>query len=224
MSKVILTGFTPFGDLAVNPSELVVKRIAERASSLGLDGLVTEVLQTEFAAAGARIVEMIRMHNPHLVLMVGVSEGLKAISLERVALNLDDAESPDNAGESRIGKLILPDGPKAYWSTLPLERINAELEARGIPVVISNHAGTYVCNHVFYLARHQVEQSDSQTYCGFVHIPLISEASKTRDNQTKGLPLEVMVAAIEGIIGVIQREFSMTSPILISPTRRTDVE
>src|SRR6185503_14590339 len=154
----LLTGFNRFGDLEVNPTQLIVESMAKRPGAFTNFNLVVEVLPTEFIVAGNRISQLIRQHRPEMVVCLGVGAGLGEIHLERVALNLDDGGLPDNAGVSRTGQKIVPDGPLAYHSTLPLVRMREALRQRGIPAIISNHAGTYVCNHVFYLARHEVER------------------------------------------------------------------
>jgi pyroglutamyl-peptidase len=199
---VLLTGFEPFGGLEVNPSQLIVRKIAQRAYLRGQHGLVAEVLPTEFAAAGDRITELICELRPDTIICLGVAEGLDFISLERVALNIDDSDVPDNAGVSPSGQLIVPDGPVAYWSTLPLERMRQELKHLGIPVRFSSYAGTFVCNHVFYVARYNIEQLGESTRCGFIHIPLITE--QIRSSKLPSLPLAVMVAAIECCLNVLQ--------------------
>ena len=148
--KILLTGFNAFGTVRENPSQLVVEAIASR----GWPDLTAAVLPTEFALAGRRIRALIRRHRPELIVCLGVAQGIPAIHLERVALNLDDTEAPDNAGRIHAAKRIVKGGPLAYESTLPIIKMRERLRARGIPAAISNHAGTYVCNHVFYVARH----------------------------------------------------------------------
>jgi pyroglutamyl-peptidase len=160
--KILLTGFEPYGVVEVNPSEQVVRRIAARARARGQNNLYTEILPTEFVAAGKRIRQLIRKLRPGAVLCLGVAPSRDKISLERIALNLNDDPLPDNAGRVRAGRRIVPGGPVAYWSTLPLERIRKQLEKRGVPVSYSNHAGTYLCNHVFYVARHEIERTRSR--------------------------------------------------------------
>ena len=156
---ILLTGFNCFGDLEVNPSELIVRTIAERAGAAGRTDLVTEVLPTEYRRAEIRVCELIQQFKPRAVLGIGVAVGAQTLRLERVAHNLDDSSQADNSGEIAEGKAIEAEGPIEYRSSLPLERMLDALEERGVPAVISNHAGTFLCNHVFYVARHQVEQS-----------------------------------------------------------------
>ena len=201
--KLLLTGFEPYGAVEVNPSEQVVRRIAERAQRRGSDDLITEILPTEFIAAGQRIRKLIRKFRPEAVLCLGVAPKRDKISLERVALNLDDDALPDNAGRVREGRQIVPGGPVAYWSTLPLVRIRKRLEKRGIPASCSNHAGTYLCNHVFYITCHEMQRKGHRSRCGLVHVPPLRQRGKKA--QPRGLPLGKMVEAVECCLDVLRK-------------------
>lgn len=200
--KILLTGFEPFGPVRVNPSEQIVRRIGEEAKASGDGNLLAEVLRTEFIAADRRIRRLIRKFQPQAVLCLGVAQRRDTISLERVALNLDDDPLRDNAGRQRVGRRIVPKGPAAYWSTLPLEQFRKRLEGRRIPVSYSNHAGTYLCNHVFYVARHEVERMENGAVCGFLHVPPVrGRASKRR---SRGLPLDTMTEAVACCLEVLR--------------------
>lgn len=188
--SIVLTGFMPFGGMAVNPSQLIVENIAAQSRYAHL---VTEILPVEYDNAGRRIRELIREHQPDAVLCLGLAQRRNAIHLERVALNLDDAAVADNAGDLACGRIIDSAGPPAYWSTLPLDDMLVSLQARNIPSAISNHAGTYVCNHVFYAARRELDYFDSRSPCGFIHVSAINDS----DDLSTGLPLSVMVEAVE---------------------------
>ena len=202
--KILLTGFEPFGPVRVNPSEQIVRRIAAQARARGDDGLVADVLPTEFAAADKRIRRLIRKFRPAAVLCLGVAPQRDKISLERVALNLDDDSLPDNAGRRRAGRRIVPRGPAAYWSTLPLERFRKQLVRRKIPVSYSNHAGTFLCNHIFYVARHEIEHLGNSAPCGFVHVPPALKRSKQA--KRRGIPLSTMVEAVECCLAVLRKK------------------
>jgi pyroglutamyl-peptidase len=195
--KTLLTGFNGFGSVLLNPSQLVVETRAERARQAGSNDLITEVLPTEFVQAGKRIVQLIRKFRPQRIVCLGVASTARTLRLERVALNLDDGEQVDNAGLILKGKLIVGEGPPAYWSTLSLERMCAGLLERGIPAVISNHAGTYVCNHVFYCARHEVERLGSQATCGFIHLPPLTQPAGGAVTEKAAMALELMIEAVE---------------------------
>jgi pyroglutamyl-peptidase len=194
--KTLLTGFNRFGDLALNPSQSVVEALAGRNP----EGLVAEVLPTEYAGAAARIRSLIRKHRPGRVICLGVNMRIAGINLERVAVNVDDAVLPDNAGSLRSGSPIIRGGPAAYLSTLHLRRILASLGKCGIPAAISNHAGTFVCNHVFYAARHEVERMGSRARCGFVHVPPLLETGGPENGDPRGLTLAQMLEAAECLL------------------------
>ncbi len=201
--KILLTGFEPFGAVRVNPSEQIVRRIGEQARASGNADLRAEVLPTEFAAAERRIRKLIRTLRPEAVLCLGVAPHRCKISLERVALNLDDDALPDNAGRRRSGRRIVPRGPAAYWSTLPLERFRKQLERRSIPVSYSNHAGTYLCNHVFYVARHEIERMATGVPCGFVHVP--PSRTRAKKGKPRSMALSTMVEAVECCLEALRR-------------------
>ena len=200
--KILLTGFEPFGAVRVNPSAKIVEELAARASSAQRVNLVTKILPTEFAAAGNQIRRLIRTIRPSAVVCLGVAAARKSICLERVALNLDDEPLPDNAGAVRQDRRIVRSGPVAYWSTLPLQEMCKALKERGISAVISNHAGAYVCNHVFYSARHEMERTGSRAPCGLIHVPALK--TKGRVSGTAGMPLAKMVAAVECCLEVLR--------------------
>lgn len=173
---ILLTGFEPFPGVEENPSQLVV----ESFSGTELPGvnLVSAILPVTYEGGEERIRGLIRQHRPDIALLTGVAGKTDPIRLERVALNLDDTDTPDNSGLVRKGRLILPDGPPAFFSNHPLIELEAALVGAGIPVKISNHAGAYLCNHVFYTARHEVDTLGLATKVGFMHVPMHREKSE----------------------------------------------
>jgi pyroglutamyl-peptidase len=207
--KILLTGFEPFGQLRINPSQAIIQAVRARSVLLYPDQVSTEILPTAFEAAGNRIRELIDTLKPSAVILLGASTEDTVIRLERVALNLNDSVLPDNAGRAPINQMIVPNGPVAYWSTLPLELLKRELQKRSIPVMISNNAGTYVCNHVFYVGSHQIEQNGIKTICGFIHLPLMTEQTKSMKIGIQGLPFSTMLEAVECCIDVIRKYISI---------------
>lgn len=197
--SILVTGFQPFGKISVNPSQ----RIIEHLQAQQREDIVALVLPTEYKASGDCIQQAILEVQPTAILSLGVAQSRSTISLERVAINLDDASIPDNAGVYATGQQIAEDGPPAYWATLPLLAMHQALAARGIPVTMSNHAGTYICNHVFYVAQHTLAQSGKPIPCGFIHIP---DIAKPNESESKGLPLEKMIEAVEICLEVIQKQ------------------
>lgn len=173
---LVLTGFDPFPGVPVNPSQQIVETIAMQNPAI-----ITEILPTAFAPAEKRIRSLIQKHAPDVVLSLGVAARRDAINLERFALNINDAEQPDNDGVQHDGKPIVANGPAAYTSTLPLAALHKAIQARRVPVKYSNHAGAYVCNHVFYVARHEVERLRLATRCGFIHVPMPNDGLSLAD-------------------------------------------
>jgi pyroglutamyl-peptidase len=209
--KILLTGFNRFKGVRVNPSEKVILELRERYRDLKGVDLIAEVLPTEYGAGMRKLRGLIRKHRPQAILLLGVAPRREQISLERVALNIDDEATPDNAGVIRRGRKIVRGAADVYWSTLPLLRLQRALEGCGIPASISNHAGTFLCNHAFYVARHQTERSPKKLVCGFVHLPgMASRRAKTKSttkSKSKGERAEPnkMIQAIECCIEVLRR-------------------
>lgn len=209
--KILVTGFNAFGKVKVNPSELIVRHLPSRRQGKKARAgsqLVAELLPTEYVAATRRVRQLIRREQPDAILCLGVAERRERISLERVALNLDDEPLADNAGLVRRGQPIVRGGPPLYWSALPLEAMLRALTRRRIPAQISNHAGTYLCNHIFYVARHYVTRHNKarrRMPCGFVHLPkLLPPGSKSK----RGMTLAMMLRAIDCCIEIVKNRLA----------------
>lgn len=170
--SVLLTGFEPFGGESTNPSWGAVHALAgERIA--GHDVVVRQ-LPVEFGRALAVLDAALAEVAPSLVICVGQAGGRAQLSLERVAINVDDARIPDNAGARPVDRPVAPDGPAAYFSSLPIKAILATLQEAGLPAEVSQTAGTYVCNHVFYGLMHRL-QNVPGVRGGFIHIPYAPE-------------------------------------------------
>lgn len=190
MSKVLLTGFEPFGKATLNPSAEIVKRISE-------PNVVTAILPVAYAQSAERLISLINEHNPDVVICLGQAEGRKEITPERVAINLDDARLADNEGVLRNDVKILEEGPEAYFSTLPVKDFVEAIKAKGVPAAVSLSAGAFLCNHVFYVAQNKF--ANSHVRSGFVHVPLMDEQA----GEFPGLPtmpLEQMITAVKAML------------------------
>lgn len=191
---VLLTGFDAFGGADTNPSWQAVQAL----HGWRVQGcrLVAAQLPTVFGASLRRLEELLLAHRPELVLCVGQAGGRAAISLERVAINLDDAPIADNAGAQPIDQPVCPGAPAAYFSTLPLKTMLAALQAAGIAAEVSQTAGTFVCNHVFFGLMHTLARQPAlrQARGGFVHVPWLPEQgrpSMALADTVRGLQLAV---------------------------------
>lgn len=194
---VLLTGFEPFGGETLNPSELAVRALDGQI--LAGRRVVGAVLPCVFGAAGTRLLELIKTHRPELVVCVGQAGGRAEISLERVAINVDDATQPDNAGACPSDRPIVPDGPTAYWTTLPIKALVTALHAVGLPAKVSQTAGTFVCNHLFYCLMHAL-RNRPEVRGGFVHVPFLPEQATRLPGNPPSLTLPQIIRALEIII------------------------
>lgn len=168
---VLLTGFEPFNKEIVNPAWEAVRSLEGWSG----EGFRVEVRQLPCVFGEAiRVIEAAMAQlEPSVVIAVGQAGGRVDVSVERVAINVDDAPIPDNAERQLVDTAIVEGGPAAYFSTLPIKAIVAALRAAGVPASVSQTAGTFVCNHVFYGVMHAT--AGSQVKAGFIHIPYLPE-------------------------------------------------
>ena len=196
MSKILVTGFEPFATSSLNPSGEIVK-------ALKGDDLVTAVLPVVFGQASSTLKELIDLHKPIAVLCLGQAEGRSAMTPERIAINLDNARIADNAGNQPLEQRIMADGPDGHFSTLPIEKMVVSMKAAGIPASISLSAGTFVCNHIFYVLQDYLK--DSPIKSGFMHVPLMDEQRKEFPNLPT-MPVRQMVAGVGIALNVLRVE------------------
>jgi pyroglutamyl-peptidase len=196
---VLLTGFESFAGESVNPSWDAVSQLHGRR--IAGHRIVARRLPVAFGASLKVLRAAIRETKPRLVLCVGQAGGRATISIERVAINVDDARIPDNAGACPIDTAIVADGPAAYFSSLPIKAMLAALRAADIPAEVSQTAGTYVCNHVFYGLMH-VLRARRGIRAGFVHVPY-SPQQASRHHGAPSLPVDVMTEALRIAVRVV---------------------
>ena len=199
---VLLTGFDAFGASAaagpdVNPSWQAVSALD--GETIAGHRVVAAQLPTVFGDSAAAMLDLVRRHRPALAIGVGQAGGRAAISLERIAINVDDARIPDNRGQQPIDRPVVAGGPDACFSTLPIKAMLLALQQAGLPAEVSQTAGTFVCNHVFYALMHALatEFSGQAIRGGFVHVPFLpeqGEPSMRPDEVMRGLRVAVAAA------------------------------
>lgn len=199
--RVLLTGFEPFGGETVNPSWEAVRALRGRR----IAGHRIEVarLPTAFGDALTALGAALAASRPRLVIAVGQAGGRDRLSLERIAINIDDARIADNRGRQPIDQPVIAGAPAAYFGTLPIKAALAALTDAGIPAAISQSAGTYVCNHVFYGLMHALEQRHG-VRGGFVHIPFLP-AQAVQHRGAPSMALDTVIAALRLIVEVSLR-------------------
>jgi pyroglutamyl-peptidase len=190
---VLLTGFDAFGGDAVNPSWLAVQQLDGRV--LAGHRIVAAQLPTQFGESLQKLKQLVDVLRPQLAICVGQAGGRAALSIERVAINIDDAPIPDNAGRQPVDEPIAPRGPAACFSTLPIKAMMQEVQHAGLAVEISQTAGTFVCNHVFYgLMQLLRRKAFAGTRGGFIHVPWLPEQAPAGQ---PCMPLKDMVRGLE---------------------------
>lgn len=173
MKTVLLTAFEPFGGEAMNPSWEAVRQLEDKI--IGGARVVVRQLPVVFGHALERLWQAMEELQPQLIIAVGQAGGRSDITVERIAINVDDARIADNQGYQPVDQPIIADGPAAYFSTLPIKAIVAAVRNAGIPASVSQTAGTFTCNHVMYGLLHRLHSSDHQARGGFIHIPYLPE-------------------------------------------------
>jgi pyroglutamyl-peptidase len=169
---VLLTGFDPFGGESLNPSWQAVQSLHHQ--HIAGHQVVAAQLPTVFDASLLELDRLLGEHRPALVICVGQAGGRGAISLERVAINVNDARIPDNACAQPVDTPVVAGGPAAYFTSLPIKAMLQALQREGLPAEVSQTAGTFVCNHVFYGLMHLLATRRG-TRGGFIHVPWLPE-------------------------------------------------
>ena len=188
----LLLGFAPFDGDDINPSQRIVQALDGEHIAGHL--VVARTLPTAFAHAADAMAEMIDEHAPTLVLALGQAGGRAGMSIERVAINVIDARIPDNVGDQPIDVPVIDGAPNAYFSTLPIKAMLRALHEERIPASISNTAGTFVCNQVFYMLAHLIATRDTKLRGGFVHVPYLPEQAQ-RSGDAPWLDLATTIEA-----------------------------
>lgn len=199
---VLVTGFEPFDEETVNPSERIVRALEGEV----IEGhrIVSEILPVSFEDAPVLLARAIETHQPALVVALGQAGGCPKISLERVAINLIDARIADNRGLQPMDTCVLGEGPGAYFSSLPLKAMQAGLQESGVPAAISLTAGSFVCNQVFYWLAHLLATEHPGVRGGFIHLPWLTEQAE-RHAPDPGMPLDTMLRGIRVAIACALR-------------------
>lgn len=190
--RALVTGFEPFGGDTFNASQEAVCRLPSRLGTIDIE---VAILPTSYARSGLALEAAIARTQPEVVLCTGEAQDRAALSMERIAVNLQDARLPDNDGAQPRDQPVIPGAPAAYFSTLPVREIVDALTAEGLPAELSNSAGTFVCNHVFYWLMHLAATRPCRLAAGFLHVPCLPQQAAQRPG-TPSLPIEDIVRGI----------------------------
>jgi pyroglutamyl-peptidase len=201
--KILLTGFEPFDNSPINPSEKVVQSLAQM--DIPNVQLATAILPVDRVRGPEILLEALEASQAQAVLCLGQASRRSAITIERVALNLLDFRIPDNAGSQVNDQPIVPEGTAAYFTTLPAREILEALKTEGIPAELSLSAGAYLCNQVIYVLRHHLEIRGMNLPAGFIHLPELPEQAAGRTAPGPSMSLETMIRGISTALQMIAR-------------------
>ncbi len=207
---VLVTGFDPFDGERLNPSWMICERLAGKE----IAGARIEALKVpcEFRRSIEVVAAAIRKHRPAVVLCLGQAGGRAHLSVERVAINVDDARIADNTGARPVDEPIAANGPPACFATVPIKAMAAAMRAANVPAQVSNSAGTYVCNHVMYGVLHFIAASGLPARAGFIHVPYAEEQVLDKP----AMPALSIATMARGVEAAIAAALARTADVRIS--------
>lgn len=191
--KILMTGFDPFGGESINPAFEAVKKMPEKIKGVQI---IKKEIPTVFQKSIQVLEEAINTYEPDWVICVGQAGGRDKISVEKVAINYDQARIADNEGNQPLNSPIVPGAPTAYFSSLPVQAIAKNWQDHKIPGEISYTAGTFVCNHIFYGLMNLISKNHPNIRGGFIHVPFLPEQTLDKKNMPH-MSLEMMTKALE---------------------------
>ncbi|MGL5174796.1 MAG: pyroglutamyl-peptidase I [Cetobacterium sp.] len=199
--KVLITGFDPFGGESINPAWEAVNAMQDV-----IDGIEIVKLQipTVFRKSAEKLFAGIEEHKPDVVMCIGQAGGRYDMSVERVAINMDDGRIPDNEGYQPIDTPVYEDGENAYFATLPIKGIVEEIKAANIPASVSNTAGTYVCNHIMYSLLYYISKNNLNIKGGFIHVPYITQQVVDKKNMPY-MEVGTITKALESAVKALKK-------------------
>lgn len=201
--KILVTGFDPFGSDKINPAIEAVKKLPDTIKGAKIIKLE---IPTVFNKSAQVVHQAIVKEQPDYVLNVGQAGGRSALTPERVAININDGRIPDNDGYQPLDEPIQPDGDTAYFTQLPIKAMAKAIRAAGLPAIVSNTAGTYVCNHIFYQVQYMRTKEYPKLKAGFIHIPFLPEQVITRPNQPSMALADIVKGLTAAIGAIVERD------------------
>ena len=202
--KILITGFDPFDKEKINPAYEAVKLLPDR---IGNAEIVKLEIPTVFGKGGAEVEKAIESCMPDCVICVGQAGGRSSITVEKVAINYIDARIADNEGNQPINTAIVPNGPAAYFSTLPVRSMVENMRSNGVPANLSFTAGTFVCNEVMYRLLHLTHTKYHHIKGGFIHVPYTTQQAATKADGTASMDENTIAKGLEyAILAVCQNK------------------
>lgn len=161
--------------------------------------LLTALLPVETQRIASVLDALWARHEPDIVLHIGESAKVDRLTLERVALNLLDFDTPDNAGRVLTDQPIDPHGPAARFATLPIRELADRLKREMISCTLSLSAGAYLCNQTLYLSLGHAQQRGGRAV-GFVHVPSLPEQVELGERKSPSMPRDQLLEQVQRLI------------------------
>ena len=168
--RVLVTAFEPFGGAESNITQSILSLLPDSLADWAIEKVC---LPVSFKRAPIVLREAIATFSPDLVIMLGQCPAGENIRLERFAINMMDSSKADNDGYIPNEETIYAHQPLALQTPLSVKALAMSCAETGLPVVVSNSAGLYVCNRVYYEALHLQQRAI------FVHMPNNMEGMTT---------------------------------------------
>lgn len=194
--KILISGFKAFNNETINPSLLIAKELKNEYENIQLIEL-----NVEYNNDSIKLVNKIKEINPDIIILLGQACGRRSVCLEQYALNVQSAQIEDNANIKILDKNISNDGDIAYTSTIDLKDVINNVNDTNL--IISYHAGTFICNEIYYNALHYLKDNNLNTPCVFIHIPFIKEQIENKINVPyldKQISKEIIIKVINYLI------------------------
>ena len=197
---ILLTGFEAFGESKVNPSILACRELESKNYNSYM--VAVEEIPLRYKEIQSKIERLIEAYKPSAIVGTGQGGG-PGLSLERVAINIADARTPYNCGAKPIDEPLNPKGPAAYFTKLPIKKLVERLREEKIPSAISNSAGTFGCNQLFYHLMDFLARKKLNYPAGFIHVPLLPE--QTLENRSPSMPIDLTAKGLSLVLGEITK-------------------
>lgn len=200
MKKLLLTGFEPFLNNPINPTQIIVRNLDKK--TIKEYKIISYVLPVDYIESSKALIAKFEMLNPDAVLMLGLAKGRTCITPERVAINCNGGPK-DNSGVKPDDQKIDLEGLDGYFSTLPIHGIVKALHQEKLPAIISNTAGTYLCNNVMYSMLNYLNKTRNGIPAGFVHVPASHELAVLLNEDVPSWSTTDLIRGISATIGAI---------------------
>ncbi len=206
MKTAIITAFEPFNNDEVNPTESILNKIPDTLYDVKI---VKMTLPVVYNHVFERLLPLIDEYDPVMVLSLGLAKGRSHINIERIAINVNESSIADNLGNKKTGQPIVDYGPDGIFTTFPLEKLKQKIDSKRMPVTVSNTAGTYVCNNLFYKTLHHIKQFSLDIKAGFIHFPATPTMVYKQPNipsMSESVMVQSLMAMIDTLLNPIDHK------------------